>query len=107
MESSDITVEILKQIRDVLREFKEQTAVNFARVDVQLAEMNRRIDDTNHKLDRTNRHLVNVESRFVVESGALRDAVSELRDAVVDPEGTSLRERVTRCERDIAELRQR
>lgn len=98
--SPDLTVQVLIQIRDELRDFKEQTKA-------QLAEVNARIDDSNRKIDRTNRQLVNVESRLGTELGALRDAVSELRDAVIEPDRGDLAERVTRCERDIAELRQR
>ncbi len=122
MDTPDITTQVLIQIRDRLDQ-----------VIAEQAETNRRIDETNKRIDRTNRHLQNTEASRSSEIGALRDRVTEsidqlrgevrdvkdevrelkgevrdLKDVVLgrEPEA-GLRDRVTRCEQDIAELRQR
>lgn len=114
MDTPDITTQILIQIRDELRDQKEQTNARFDKLIAELVETNRRIDDTNRRLDRTNRQLLSTENRLGTEISALRDEVRTeiggLRDEVRDGfanDRTDLRNRVTQCERDIAELRQR
>lgn len=118
MDTPDITTQVLIQIRDRLDQLVAEAV-----------ETNHRIDDTNHRIDRTNRQLANLDARLSTEIGGLRDEVRELRgevrdvkDEVRDVKGevrdlkdvvlgrepeAGLRDRVTQCERDIAELRQR
>lgn len=96
MESSDITVQILIEIRDELR------ATN-ARVDgivVEMQELRKELAQTRHdlsrRIDQTNRQLVSTETRLVTEISALRATVDVDRD---------LNNRLERVERDVAELR--
>ncbi len=107
MDSPDITVQVLIQIRDELREFKEQTNARFDKMIAELAGTNSRIDQTNRKLDQTNRQLLVTEARLSTEISGLRDVVTELREVTSGRETgrDELRDRVERCERDIAELR--
>jgi hypothetical protein len=107
MESDDLTVRVLVEIRDEIRETNR-------RID----ETNRRVDETNNGVDRlenrieTGLHDVRDElGRRIVESemrtstaihdmhGTLRD----IRDALVDR--LDLRDRVARCEREIDALK--
>jgi division protein CdvB (Snf7/Vps24/ESCRT-III family) len=96
MEPTDITVEILRDIRDGVRNTNE------------------RIDQTNDRLDHTNERLDTMReelSRHIVESeirtstaiadlaGTVREMTQVLRAA------NDLRPRVERCEADIVELK--
>jgi tetrahydromethanopterin S-methyltransferase subunit G len=105
MEPTDLTIEILKSIRDEVRQ------------------TNGRLDQTNGRLDQTNARLDQVNER--VESGlsevSRRIVESEIRTstAIAELAGTvremtsvlraqhDLRPRVERCERDIAALQHR
>jgi hypothetical protein len=102
MESTDLTVQILIDIRDEIKgtnaevkQLKEETKQLKEETKKGFAEMGRRIDQTN-------RQLLTTETRLATEISALRagydDGAAERRE---------LRDRVTRCERDIEELRQR
>jgi len=109
MEPTDITIEILKGIREEARQ------------------TNARIDQTNARLDETNRRLEDMDTRVNGRIDALREELSkgivesEIRTAtaITDMHGTlrdvrdllrdqlDLRPRVERCEHDIDELRRR
>ena len=114
--SDDVTVKILIEIRDEIRKTNE------------------RLDDTNARLDTTNQRLDNGLAGVREEIGRLREELregladvrremlaSEMRAATRVTEQTAatrnlydllqdrfeLRDRVERCEQDIAEIKQR
>jgi division protein CdvB (Snf7/Vps24/ESCRT-III family) len=103
MEPHDLTVEILKSIRDGVNDTNSR-----------LDQTNLRLDQTNLRLDQTNLRLDSLRdelSERIVESelrtataitelaGSVREMTTVLRTSV------ELRPRVERCERDIAEIR--
>ena len=80
MEPTDLTIEILKGIRDEVRGVREE--VHDLR-----AEMNERIDRTNERLDQTNERLDGLrdrqtatEVRLATELVGVAGAVREVRD---------------------------
>ena len=87
VETSDITVQILRDIRDEIRG------------------TNARLDTTNARLEkletRVDSGFADVDACFASIDGHLSAITSLHRD------GDALVKRVTRCERDIAELKQR
>ena len=91
MEPTDLTIEILKDIRAGVEKTNE-------RVDALR-------EDTNARLDLLSRRIVESEVRtstaIVDFAGTVRDMTTVLRTQ------SDLRPRVERCERDIEELRQR
>ncbi|MGO8994542.1 MAG: hypothetical protein ACLQVI_14585 [Polyangiaceae bacterium] len=91
MEPTDLTIEILKDIRAGIEKTNE-------RVDLLR-------EDTNAGLDLLSRRIVESEVRtstaIVDLAGTVRDMTTVLRAQ------SDLRPRVERCERDIEELRQR
>ena len=102
MEPTDITIEILKDIRDGVRQVSEHLG---GRIDA----TNERIDKTNDRLDAMREEL----SRRIVESEIRTStAITTLAGTVQDMTEVlrashDLRPRVERCEKDIAELRRR
>lgn len=105
MDTSNVTVEILKSIRD---EVKSTNA--------RLDQTNARLDQTNARLDQTNvrlesmreelvRHIVESELRTATAitdlAGTVREMTSVLRTH------TELSPRVEKCEHDILEIRRR
>jgi predicted nucleic acid-binding Zn-ribbon protein len=98
MEPTDITIEILKDIRSEIRD------------------TNGRLDQTNAKLDQTNegmdamreelsRRIVESEIRTSTAITELAGTVHELTDVLRSTH--DLRPRVERCEQDISELKRR
>ena len=105
MGSDDLTIEILKSIRDEARLTNER-----------LEQTNERIEQTNERIDQTNLQLVQLGenlSRRIVESEmrtatAITDLAGTVRDLVtVLRSNNDLRPRLERCEQDIAVLKQR
>ncbi|HEY5939098.1 MAG TPA: hypothetical protein VIU61_30810 [Kofleriaceae bacterium] len=92
MESTDLTLQVLIEIREQIR------ATN-TKVDTGFAAMNDRLEGVGRRIDQTNRQLLVTEARLATEISALRGTQ---HDSLIE-----LRERVVRCERDIEELRQR
>jgi predicted nucleic acid-binding Zn-ribbon protein len=104
-EPMNLTVRVLKQIRDEVR-----------RTNDRLDATNERLDATNERLDATNERLEQMHaglSQRIVESEVrTATAISELAVSVRDMTSVlraqnDLRPRVDRCERDIAELKGR
>ncbi len=116
MDNNDITIEILKEIRDEIRNTN-------GRIDT----TNTRLDQTNERLDQTNVKLGQLGHDLEGKIDHLRSdlvtrmAETEIRTATAlsDVAGTmrdvrdllrdrfDLRDRVERCERDIDELKHR
>ena len=80
MKPTDLTIEILKEIRDEVR----GTNTRLDDTNMRLDETNTRLDATAAKLsqriDETNAHLVRVETRIATELIAVASAVAEVRD---------------------------
>jgi predicted neutral ceramidase superfamily lipid hydrolase len=98
METSDVAIEILKEIRDAVRRTNvrlDETNVHLARVEVRvetgLADVSRRIEESGI---RTSKAIADV-------ADTVRETTSFLRDQ------HDLRPRVEKCERDIAELQRK
>jgi hypothetical protein len=100
LEPTDLTVEILKDIRTELRQVRTDLS---ARIDV----TNSRIDETNLRLNAMREELSNriVESE-VRTATAIADLAGTVREMTqVLRQAHDLRPRVERCESDIAELK--
>lgn len=109
MEPTDITVEILKNIRDEIREtrteLRETRTELSTRIDETRAELSARIDETNARVDALGRRQVDTEVRLATELTAVAAAVREVRDELrID---RALRRRVDDHEARIAALERR
>jgi hypothetical protein len=107
MEPTDVTVEILKDIRGEMRGMRSELAQT-------REELSARIDATNERLDVTNERLGHVReelARRIVDSEIRTStAITDLAGAVnqmtlVLRTQHDLRPRVEKCERDIIDLR--
>lgn len=105
MGSDDLTLKVLIEIRDELRS-------HGGRID----QTNARLDQTNAKIDQTNARLDLVRDELgarIVESElrtatAITDLAGSVREVkVLLRDRLDLRDRVERCEQDIADLKKR
>ena len=98
MEPTDLTLEVLKEIRDEGR--KTNTRID---------ETNKRLDETNARLEALRedltRRVVESEIRTATALTALSADVRELTSFLKQTQ--DLRPRVTQCEQDIAAIKQR
>lgn len=105
MEPKDLTLEVLKEIRDDGRRNGERIDETNAR----LNETNARLNETNARLDglgeTLGRRIVESELRTATAIAELAGTVRELSASL--KEDRDLRRRVERCEHDIAALKQR
>jgi hypothetical protein len=105
MESNNLTLEVLRQIRDEVRETNVRVDGTNSRVD----ETNVRLDETNVRLDALKEELsariveseVRTATAIAALAGSVGDLVSVLRSE------RDLRPRVEKCEADIAVLKGR
>jgi hypothetical protein len=88
MDPSDLTIEILKNIRDEVRQTNLRIDKTNERVEAGLADVARRIVESE----------IRTSTAIADLAGTVRDMTSVLR------EQHDLRPRVERCERDIAAL---
>lgn len=88
MEPTDVTVEILKAIRDELRSTR--------------TELSSRLDGTNTRLDRLERRQTETDIHLSTEVVAMRGAVEQLRDVLLADR--DLRARVEDHERRISAI---
>jgi hypothetical protein len=105
VEPTDVTIEILRGIRDEVRGIRDEVQGTNRRVD----ETNTRLDDTNARIETLGEEL----GRRIVES-ELRTAtaITDLAGSVREVTGLlrgqfDLRPRVERCELEILELQAR
>jgi len=120
METNDLTVRILQEIRDELRDTKATLGAridgNGARIEGLGASLNARIDATNIEV-RTTREELRAEIRTTNQrlteyslrhTTRIHDLVGMMRyiSSKLDLAG-SLEERMDACERDIADLKRR
>ena len=92
MQPTDVTIEILKGIRDAVRGTNE-------RLDAMNGDLSGRIDATNERLERVERRQVESEVRITTELVALGGTLREMRDAFL--EDRELRAQVADHERRI------
>ncbi len=109
MDSNDITIEILKEIRDEIRNTNGRIDTTNTRID----QTNIQLDQLGHDLEGKIDHLrsdlvtrmaeteIRTSTALADVAGTMRDVRDLLRDRF------DLRDRVERCERDIDELKHR
>lgn len=105
MEPADITVEILKSIRDEVRGTREETHELRTDVHEMFTGLSSRIDETNMRFDKLAKRQVEAEVRLATELASVTGAVCEVRDLLRDDLG--LRRRVDDHEARLAALEQR
>jgi chromosome segregation ATPase len=97
MEPTDLTIEILKGIRDEIRQTNQR-----------LDQTNEHLDQTNERLDQRfdllSRRLVESETRTATALVDLAGAVREVKQLLSDR--LDLRDRVDRCESEISRLKE-
>jgi hypothetical protein len=98
MDSSDITMQLLAQIRDEIRTTRGELGA-------EIRKTNLRLDQTNLRLERLEQRVVASEIRVATALTEVAGTVREVRDRLDDR--LELRDRVERCEHDIADLKQR
>lgn len=109
MESTELTIEILKSIRDEIKDTKTTLSARIDQTNGRLDQMSGRIDQTNGRLDEMREELstriVHSEIRTATAitelAGTVREMTSVVRASV------EMRPRIERCEEDIRELRDR
>ncbi len=94
MDRDDITIEILKDIRDEIRGTNKRIGVT-----------NERIDRVDVRIDRLEQSVTEGEIRTATAITDMHGTLKDVRDLLRDQ--LDLRDRVERCERDIAELKHR
>jgi hypothetical protein len=98
METSDLTVQILRDIRDSI----DNLGTNLgARIDA----TNERLDRTNERLDRNNERLDHLEIHLAGEILALRTEFVSTRELLTGRR--DLQNRVDRCEREIVAIKEK
>jgi hypothetical protein len=109
MEPTDLTIEILRGIRDEVRSTNERLDETNERLDKVEHALTQRIDQTNERLEVMREEL----SKRIVESGihtatAIADLAGTVREMTGFLKSTlELRPRVERCEQEIAVLKDR
>ena len=84
MEPADITVEILKGIRDEVREFRKDVNERFKEVDGRFKDMRDRFRDNEEPLERLHRRQIDDGTRLATEAIALRSVLETIRDELRD-----------------------
>ena len=102
VDNSDITIEILKGIRDEIRETNQRVDHMENRLDGRMDELGTRLDT---RIDTLTRRVTESEIRTATALAEANGTMREVRDLLRDR--FDLRDRVERCERDIEELKRR
>jgi hypothetical protein len=95
MQPTDLTIAILKGIREDIQGVRDEVRITNGRLDV----TNGRLDETNTRIDRLDRRHVEADVRLSTELLALTSTVREVRDLLRDDRG--VRDRVDDHERRI------
>jgi chromosome segregation ATPase len=98
----DLAVEILKQIRDELRQTRTELS---ARIDQTNARLDQTREELSGRIDEVARRVVESEMRTATAITALAGTLNDVKQLL--REGFDLRGRVEKCEQDIADLRRR
>ncbi len=99
-DAANLTLEVLKQIRDEARKTNERIDQTNQRLD----QTNQRLDQTNQRLDRLERRQNEAETRLATELLAVVGAIHELRDTIKDQ--LEVKKRVDDHERRLTLLEQ-
>ena len=102
MEPTDVTLEILKDIRDEVRQTRTDLSSRIDRTNERLETMR---EDLSERIDGLSRRVVESEVRTATAITDLAGAVSEMTGVL--RASHDLRPRVERCEQDIADLKKR
>ena len=102
MGSDDVTTKVLVEIRDEIRATRTELKAELATT---RTELKGEIAKTNERLDRVERRQVEGEMRLATELVAVRGTLQDVHTLLKDR--FDLRDRVDKCERDIAEIKQR
>lgn len=103
METDDLTIHVLREIRDEIRGTNSRVDSLTAGVDHLETHLSERIDQTNVRIDRLTERVVESEIRTATAITGLAGTLDDVRDLLKDR--LDLRDRVERCERDIDELK--
>jgi predicted nucleic acid-binding Zn-ribbon protein len=102
VEPTDVTVQILREIRDEIR------GTN-ARLEKTREELGQRLEDLDQRLEKTRddlgRRITQSEVRTATAIVELASSVQSVKELLADR--LDLRDRVERCETDIADLKRR
>ncbi len=102
MEPTDITIELLKSIRDEIRTTNERLDQTRSELSERIDQTNERIDQTNERIDGLAQRQAEVEIRLTTEIITLAEAVREVRDLLKDR--LDLRDKVDDHEQRIRHL---
>jgi hypothetical protein len=105
MDPTDLTIEILKDIREAARETNARLDDTNARLEGLREDMNARLEGTNTRLDRVERRQTETEVRLSTELVAVVGAVHEVRDLLA--EDRALRTQVSDHERRLTAVESR
>jgi chromosome segregation ATPase len=105
MESTDLTIEILKGIRDEVRTTNTRIEALRGDTNARFDETNQRLSEANQRLDRLERRHTETDVRLSTELVAVVGAVREVRDLL--REDRILQGRVDDHERRIAAIETR
>ncbi|MGO8991688.1 MAG: hypothetical protein ACLQVI_00060 [Polyangiaceae bacterium] len=110
MESTDLTIEILKSIRDEVKGTNARLDKTNARLDETNARLDSLRDETNTRLDETNVRIDTLTRRVVESEIRTSTAITDLAGTVrelttVLRTQSDLRPRVERCEQEIEALK--
>src|SRR5688572_24952525 len=97
MKPKDLTIHVLKEIRDAV----VQTNARIDETNARLDETNARIEGTNARVEQLGQRMVEGELRTATAITELAGAVHGVRDLL--KEQLDLRSRVERCEADIGD----
>lgn len=108
MEPTDLTLSVLREIRDEGKRTNERLEQLSGRIE----QTNSRLDQTNERLDQTNENLDQLARRVVEPEVRTATAITALAGSIIDlgnmlRQDRDLRNRVERCEVDIAALKAR
>jgi len=101
MESDDLTIRVLIEIRDEIRSTNQRVDRTNERVD----HLSTRVDHMSTRIDDMGQRIVESELRTSTAITELTGTIRDVHSLLVDR--LDLRDRVERCERDIDELKHR
>jgi hypothetical protein len=113
---ADLTVRILQEIREDIREFKTDVDRKFETIDRRFEAVDRRFDDMDRRFDvfreevraefrATNLRITESDVRHATQMTEVIGMMREMHGELVKAD--RLEDRVSRCETDIAELKAR
>ncbi|MBI5482230.1 MAG: hypothetical protein HY906_25465 [Deltaproteobacteria bacterium] len=109
MDTSDVTVEILRSIRDEIRHTNERLDQTNQGLDATRSELSERLDATRselgERLERLERRQTETEVRLATELAAVAHAVTDVRDLLRDR--LDLRDDVAALDRRLTVVEQR